>query len=164
MAHVGLADAGVAAVCRRDLFPAGESLWTRGVSRAAGTDLGGLEKRPGAHRTIQHQRVGATSGAYRQPARRHGFRGGGKRLQLLAAYVRFAPGRLRTSAEVSASRYAQLPAALLVADQEPGGTGYGAGDAAGDGQGRHERSAGRRIPSLFGGRILVRAALRKDAV
>ena len=40
----------------------------------------------------------------------------------------------------------------------------GPGDLARDGQGRHARSARRRISSLLGGRKLVRSAFRKDAV
>ncbi len=58
----------------------------------------------------------------------------------------------------------QLPAALLRADRQPRSAGHGAADAARDGQGRHARSARRRLPPLLGGRALVRAALREDAL
>ena len=72
--------------------------------------------------------------------------------------------RLRRRSQVSAPLGPQLPAALLRAHEEPGSARHGAAHAARDGQGRHARPARRRLPSLLGGRALVRAALREDAL
>ena len=73
--------------------------------------------------------------------------------------------RIRRRAEVSAPGRAQFPAALLRADRETRKRSTWCSlTLRADGEGRHERSARRRLPSLLGGRALVRAALREDAV
>ena len=58
----------------------------------------------------------------------------------------------------------EFPAALLRPHRQPRSARHGARHLARNGPGRHERSTRRRFPSLFGGRALVRPALREDAL
>ena len=85
-------------------------------------------------------------------------------LAAVQARVRPPARRLRRRAEVSASERAAVPVARARANRRRSGARDGAAHAAGDGAGRHARSHRRRLPSLFRGRRLARAALREDAL
>ena len=157
------------AVLRRHLFPARESLGPSGLRFHPDADRAGV----GAAIARRSSNRRASGGAAQEArgggaARRAGARlrrgDAGKRLLHLPPHLRFAPRRLRRRAQIPARLGAPFPAALLRAHEEPGSSRHGAAHAARNGQRRHERSAGRRLPPLLGGRPLVRAALREDAL
>ncbi len=169
LAHVGVAHARVAAILRRHLLSAGRALRASRLRVHPDADRRRLGRRPRPDRRFGARPGGATqeTGQLRSVAGRGAgdrSRDTGQRLLRLPPHVRFATGRLWGCAQVPAARRAQLPATLLRRLEEPGSARYGASHAAGNGQGRDVRSARRRVPPLFGGRPMVRAALREDAL
>ena len=72
--------------------------------------------------------------------------------------------RLRHRSQVSAARQSGFSAPLSCPQQAAGTAGDGGKNAAEDGDRRHVRSTGRRLPPLQHGSDLAGAALREDAV
>ena len=132
------------------------------------THRGGVAERPAEDRRNQRrlmEQLRAQAAAARQRRRTMSdavdLR---QRVPAVPPLLRFEAGRLRRRAEIPAPVGSQFPAALLEAHRQRRGARHGGRNADRHGKGRNERSAGRRLSSLFGGRILVRPAFRKDAV
>ena len=171
LADVGVADAGSEAVLRRHIFSAGEPLRAARAFATFCEQLAhGLADGPRAASSQSGDEVLDATAEARQRSERRAEPVLDEAV-LDDRLLRSSAARFDSRSAASAAprnfrgRRPQFSAALFTRDRRTTKPlEMVLHHAARDGQGRHERSARRRLPPLLGGRAVVRAALREDAL